>query len=848
MREFYDERLRQMEAVLTQKENEREKLVRELERTKEGHRSHTNLTTQLKEKESHIADLKKKQKELRNLTAVSSRNLSELNKLQNDVAFMKRKKVDMQKQLAEERKSFATEKKRFEKDAMQKERELNKWKQVSSQREIEAQKAQQVAKARLQELGQLRSKYKDAEKKVRVLSLKKGVMAKAGLDPVLVGRREKKQIQPTSKSRCVDADRLRDHFDQKVASIVRKEAIVDKLAEEWEEHFQLTSQREAMVASQGEGTEEVESLTIQIQFKESRIRQLAQRLGRDQQSPRGRSDFSDKKSDAFLFDNELAKICGGAFDDSAKNMVARVLFGMIVRERRRVSALARTASSLDERAQAAEKAAAGNEKALQSYMEEQRQEIAALTQTQREQIISLMGIVKETSEAGMNPSAGSDERIIPNALLLANEQITLMEQQIEELLSENQSIENYRSQMAELNGIIEQKSREHDEQQEELAQHRSVLRQIRELSETQLDGDLDVRTACHTICELVEDVLHNKSPAPAKTSRRQSTSGREPRRLFSPRLKKHVELMHTSDSDGGSEPVDWSSEIMADLAIIAEGKVPPSLQGTSFDEANAAPISGGNHVSPLAKMKLGHHDHGSPSRGTKDRRAMSKQIAEKLGTIVVPLDVKKNGGSSTNLLRPPKNPDTKHKSVFDRLGSPSHYTVSRSTHVAAQKEKDRAAKILDNILQSDGDKEVEHHIPHSSNYGRTDPRDAATRLLDDLLVSDSDAGHSASDRDSPKTLAEAIGSGKLASYTQQDVFERLQKTTTQAYAVKQLDAIVYDNKDHSSNRNVPTKDLPAIAPSPAVNLNTGYTEQDVFERLQTTTTEAYAKKKNPPAK
>ncbi|GKY99690.1 hypothetical protein MPSEU_000923000 [Mayamaea pseudoterrestris] len=851
MKDFYDERLRQMESTLSAKEAEREKLLLELQKTKEGHRSHTNLTTQLKEKEGHIADLRKKQKELRNLTAVSSRNLAEINRLQNDVTAMKRKKVDMQKQLVEERKSFANEKKQFQKDAMQKDRELNKWKQVSNQREIEKEKAQQVAKARLQELGHLRSKYKDAEKKVRVLSLKKGVMAKAGLDPILVGRREKRQDEASSRSRNVDVDRLRDHFDQKVASVVRKEAIVDKLAEEWEEHFQLTSDREAAVATYGEGSEEVESLSIQIKFKESRIRQLAQRLGRDKQPVRDTNDLSSSNSDNFLFDGDLARIFGGSIDNHSKIIVARVLFGMIVRERRRVSVLARTASSLDERAQIAEKAAAGNEAALQSYMEEQRQEIASLTQAQREQIISLMGIVKETSEIGATQPTGSDDRIAPNVLLLANEQISLLEQQIEELRSENQSIDNYRAQVAELNSLNVQKSTLYDEQQEDLAHHRAVLRQIRELTATQLDGASDFRTTFHTICELVDDILHARhSVTASKALRRQFGTGRSKHRLFSPRLKKHVELMHTSDSDGGSEPVDWSSEIMADLAIIAEGRVPPSLKGTSYEyeDFSLAPVAGEQLSSPPSPIKRSGN---SPNRGSANRRAMTKQVTEKLSKIVVRNDIGKNGvrALSNASRKPPKNPDVRHKSVFDRLGSPSHYTVSRSTHVAAQKEKDRASRELDSLLQSDNEKEHDHHAPHSSNYGRTDPRDAATRLLDDLLVSDSDAGLSASDRDSPKGHADTC-SGKLASYTQQDVFERLQKTTTQAYAVKQLEAIAYDTKEISSSRNAISKEpsLPVVPPlSTALSNASGYIEQDVFERLQTTTTEAYAKKKNPPS-
>jgi hypothetical protein len=860
MRDFYDERLRQMEQTLSEREAEREKLLHELQNTKGGNRSHSNLMSQLKEKETHIADLKNKQKELRNLTAVSSRNLSEINRLQNDVSTMKRKKVEMQKQLAEERKAFANEKKRFQKDAMQKERELNKWKQVSNQREIAAQKAQQVAKARLQELGHLRTKYKDAEQKVRVLSLKKGVMAKAGLEPILVGRRSSKQDEARSKSKNADVDRLRDHFDQKVASVVRKEALVDKLAQEWEEHFQLTTQREEMVATYGENSEEVESLSIQLKFKESRIRQFAQRLGRDHQASDETSTFSDKKSDAFLFDKELSKVCGGSVDDAAKNTIALVLFGMIVRERRRVAALARTASSLDERAHAAEKAAAGNEEALQSYMEEQRQEVAASTLAQRNQVIALMGIVKETSLGGPTAARADDseteEHVVPNVLLLANEQISLLEQQMEELRSENQSIEGYRNQVKELNSLVETKSKEYNERQEELASFRAVLRQIREHAETQVHRGGETGMICRTICELVQDVLRSSATAPTSATRRFPGTGREARRVFSPRLKKHIELMHTSDSDGGgSDLVDWSSEIMADLALIAEGKVPPSLQGTTFDETSHSDLKPIKEKQPNVKSPTRESDNdASPNRGKSNRRAMSKQITEKLGKIVVPGSKKKPlhidvTGSSR---KPPTNPDNRHRSVFDRLGSPSNYTLSRSSHVAAQKEKDRATKVLDSLLfETEREAERERSEPHSSNYGRLDPRDAATRLLDDLLVSDSDAGLS-SDRDTPKSNHDGEASEKFASYTQQDVFERLQKTTTQAYAVKQLDIVAYDVKEAPTVNRSGVKEIAMqtqqTIPIPAVVPNTEYIEQNVFERLQKTTTEAYAQKKNPPVK
>lgn len=184
MRDFYEEKLRQMETTLNEKESEREQLLGQLRRSKETDEGKKLLQDRLKEKEAHIASLRKKQKELSELTMVSSRHHADIARLQTEVKTMKRRKVDLQKLLGQERKHHASEKRELEKTALQKDREVNKWKRVSTQREVQAEKACQVAKARLEEIGLLRSKYREAEKKLRLLSLKKGVMAKAGLDPV----------------------------------------------------------------------------------------------------------------------------------------------------------------------------------------------------------------------------------------------------------------------------------------------------------------------------------------------------------------------------------------------------------------------------------------------------------------------------------------------------------------------------------------------------------------------------------------------------------------------------------------------------------------------------------------
>ena len=321
MREFYVKRLKQMETALSEREAEREELQRELLEAKKDDESKKELQERLQQKDEHIVGLRKKHRQLVDLTAVSSRNHDEITRLQKDVKDMKKKKVDLQKALTRERKDHAAELRRLRKEAVQKEKELNKWKRVSSKRDEEAQRANKMAKARRHELGQLRTKYKDSEKRLRLLTVKRSVMAKAGLDPVIIGRRESKpqndrkgdvaDVQIQTSEASVDADKLRGYFDEKVAEVARKEALADKLAQEWEEHFELTTKREEIEdeASSENADEAAQSLSIQIQFKEDSIRRLATRLGSRTSSTKENSDGV-VKSEPFLYDEQFRKICG----------------------------------------------------------------------------------------------------------------------------------------------------------------------------------------------------------------------------------------------------------------------------------------------------------------------------------------------------------------------------------------------------------------------------------------------------------------------------------------------------------------------------------------------------------
>eukprot|EP00567_Pseudictyota_dubia_P017299 CAMPEP_0197442306 /NCGR_PEP_ID=MMETSP1175-20131217/8354_1 /TAXON_ID=1003142 /ORGANISM="Triceratium dubium, Strain CCMP147" /LENGTH=244 /DNA_ID=CAMNT_0042972751 /DNA_START=71 /DNA_END=801 /DNA_ORIENTATION=- len=238
---------------------------------------------------------------------------------------MKRQKVELQRHMTKERKEHLTEVNRLKKLALQRDREAAKWKQVSERKKAEAETMQRKAKGHLEEVGKLRTKYREAEKRLRMQTLKRGVMERAGLDPVIVGRRETRS-RPSSASSSdsksprkrgsmrppVDAnlDQVRSYLDAKVAEVGRKEAAADKLAHEWEDHLELVTRRDELAMKLEENpkdgmNEELEALSVQITYKEGRIRQLTRRLGE-----RPASEGETARTSSFFEDTSFKRACG----------------------------------------------------------------------------------------------------------------------------------------------------------------------------------------------------------------------------------------------------------------------------------------------------------------------------------------------------------------------------------------------------------------------------------------------------------------------------------------------------------------------------------------------------------
>ena len=287
--------------------------IEELKKLDQNQSKGREVAERLRQKQEQVAGLRKKQAELTRLTAVATRNETQIARLRQEVVEMKHKKVDMQKQITSERKEHFLEVQKLKKESMQKDRELNKAKKISDKKTLEAERAQQVAKTRLEQMNQLKHKYRDTEKRLRMQTVKRGVMTKAGLDPVMVGRRQpKKELAKrrnstaSDKENDINVDNLRDFFDQKVADVGRREALAEKLAKEWEEHLELSIRRDDITAN-SEDPDALESLECEIKYKEDRIRQLASRLGKRKREGDGNENPEDE---SFLFDGGFKNIVG----------------------------------------------------------------------------------------------------------------------------------------------------------------------------------------------------------------------------------------------------------------------------------------------------------------------------------------------------------------------------------------------------------------------------------------------------------------------------------------------------------------------------------------------------------
>jgi hypothetical protein len=672
------------------------------------------------------------------------------------------------------------------------------------------------------------------------------------LDSVIVGRRSASKSSIQIAKSTVDVDSIRDFLDKKVAAVGKKEATADKLAHEWEDHLELLTKKQELTKLRA-SKEAKQNIEVELKYKEERIRKLAEQLGKQPISEVENAD------EIFFDDEDFQKVLPEASTLAGAKLTSRILFGMVVRERRRVASLARTASTLNERAKSAERTVTEKDVAFRSYRDEERTERAALAQNQQEQILSLMALVQDDTTSTMTAmrtdSNAPDKQFaylsasMPNITqssgfgvsgissrltVLANERVEALERQVRELRDERESMQMYKTMEANVRTELHVKNEECENLRKETAQLHETLRRLRQVISNEKFADEHAGGLHDSILDIVTTALKKAKKSDVVLHNGGSQA------VGLPRLE--------SDSDDEDVP-EWAGDIMADLAVIAEGHIPESLltcpefedkssskdmsKGTVFDR-----LTNPNNFTGVQKRKNeqnSRRNNQARSRYQADvaaiiqkkqeeRNAISQKLSDQLidffqGREPEPaLSSSGKGKKSTDT----KDEVTEHRSVFERLLSPSMYTGTQKEKLqnVQAKKSQKADEILDELLSPS-------HQPSSPSSAEDRVTQAEMKEIEIVDIT-------------------TLVANKVSEYTQKDVFERLQANTTQSYAVKHNpppSTRIISSPPRAENERPDKADLviPARNMSPLRD-RSGYTQQNVFERLQRTKTHAFAGK------
>jgi hypothetical protein len=288
--------------------------------------------------------------------------------------------------------------------------------------------------------------------------------------------------------------------------------------------------------------------------------------------------------------------------------------------------------------------------------------------------------------------------------------------------------------------------------------------------------------------------------------------------------------------------------------VIAEGHIPESLAaGIEFQEKPSTRdvekgsvferLTNPSNFTGVQKIKSEQSSHRSNQARTKrnteltqsiqsrqeERRAISQKVSEQLVDF---FQVRDPEPASSSIGPPKKGRDSKDdasesRSVFERLLSPSMYTGTQKGKMQGvqAKKNQQAVELLDDILLPD----QSQSSPPSND--KVEPQAKEPEMVD----------------------ITTLVANKVSEYTQKDVFERLQSNTTHSFAVKHSHTPVL--RAVSSNLNAENEVSNKVDPFVTVRAKTevemsplldrsGYTQQNVFERLQRTKTHAFAGKEH----
>ena len=380
-----------------------------------------------------------------------------------------------------------------------------------------------------------------ARRRLRMQTLKRGVMKRAGLDSVILGKRGGDE----------SSEHVRRWLGTRVEEVGKKEAAADKLALEWEERMELIAELE--------GTREGEArapLERRLAKKEARIRQLSRILGKD--AKEGAKDVD------LLMSEDFREVVGGKPVDLATAEAAmKTLFGMVVRERRRVASLAKTVGTFEARASQLEMEKE-KEKEEREDMKRAVDVDRAKMERDHERNLSALMMVVSGEEGGDYTAADSRVKVM-------EEKLEHLKGRLRDVQKDKEELAAYKMMERALNDALREKGAECERLVEERDELKQALRR-RQPPPHQPPQVQRRHTSSPTVQSSGSD---RKRPSPPLRPRPPTSKSN-----VSPPLG-FAEL--SGDSSDDEEAPEWANDIMSDLALIAEGVMPESLLRSSSD-------------------------------------------------------------------------------------------------------------------------------------------------------------------------------------------------------------------------------------------------------------------------
>lgn len=471
--------------------------------------------------------------------------------------------------------------------------------------------------------------------------------------------------------------------------------------------------------------------------------------------------------------------------------------------------MARTACSIDERLQLAVEDLEAKDLALRSYINEQREQVAEMSQNQQNQILSLMELVKQdvadpNEKSQYDGLSRSGDAFDETLLVLANERISLLETQLEDTEAEAAVAKSYRSELEESKGALQKLQGEREFLETELQKAYSAMSRIKAmLSRPSGRGGAELS---RVIAQLDSALGNSDGSAKAK---KPTTHPLDKAGPLPAALKDAIDFDESDPDDGQTIEPDWANDIMDDLALIAEGKLPPSLKGTvKLEERTEVPVferlaDPENYTGTQRQARLRYKTRSKGNAAVNGQfDAAPGEKDDRLGHDDSPR-TRQIGDGDDRSRHKEKPPPTARNRPLAKGGSFQRPGETKSTFNRTSSLDYRPSRKVGNPRSSRGDENSGSKIPTTRDRHRSDPgeENVFERLSTQTTFAfsvrqngvpdeEDDQQHHHHHHQAPRMtsvdalLEEVLGSSPYNGHSSPDVFERLTKTTTEAFAMK----------------------------------------------------------------